>query len=150
MIQIFPNKNATERKFVLNFTVRTPNRRMGRRSSSLYCFPNSFFPSPSFLGRASHLYHFKQTLFLTSTLIQKMRRFHRIPYANRGFFSSIDSSPPTKTKALFFSSSTPRNQKTKYQLPKRIILLRHGESLGNVDDTAYSTIPDWKIPLTRR
>jgi broad specificity phosphatase PhoE len=35
-------------------------------------------------------------------------------------------------------------------LPKRIILLRHGESLGNVDDTAYANIPDWKIPLTRR
>ena len=35
-------------------------------------------------------------------------------------------------------------------LPKRIILLRHGESLGNVDENSYSHIPDWKIPLTRR
>jgi len=52
--------------------------------------------------------------------------------------------------ALFFSSTATRNEKTKYLLPKRIILLRHGESLGNIDDTAYSTIPDWKIPLTRR
>jgi broad specificity phosphatase PhoE len=33
-------------------------------------------------------------------------------------------------------------------LPKRIILLRHGESLGNVNEAAYSEIPDWKIPLT--
>ncbi len=41
-------------------------------------------------------------------------------------------------------------EKTKYLLPKRIILLRHGESLGNIDDTAYASIPDWKIPLTRR
>lgn len=32
--------------------------------------------------------------------------------------------------------------------PKRIILMRHGQSLGNVDETAYGTIPDWKIPLT--
>lgn len=37
-----------------------------------------------------------------------------------------------------------------HKLPKRIILLRHGESLGNVDETSYANIPDWKIPLTRR
>ncbi|OEU13904.1 phosphoglycerate mutase-like protein [Fragilariopsis cylindrus CCMP1102] len=43
-----------------------------------------------------------------------------------------------------------QGQKAKYLLPKRIILLRHGESLGNIDDTAYATIPDWKIPMTRR
>ncbi|KAJ7973394.1 Phosphoglycerate mutase family protein [Quillaja saponaria] len=33
-------------------------------------------------------------------------------------------------------------------LPKRIILVRHGESQGNLDTSAYSTIPDNKIPLT--
>jgi len=37
-----------------------------------------------------------------------------------------------------------------FRLPRRIILIRHGESLGNVDDTSYASIPDWKIPLTRR
>lgn len=36
----------------------------------------------------------------------------------------------------------------KRRLPKRIILVRHGESLGNVDESAYATIPDWRIPLT--
>mmetsp|Transcript_15174 Transcript_15174/g.35164 ORF Transcript_15174/g.35164 Transcript_15174/m.35164 type:complete len:412 (+) Transcript_15174:102-1337(+) len=56
----------------------------------------------------------------------------------------------TKTKTALFSATTPDREKSKYLLPKRIILLRHGESLGNVDDTAYSTIPDWKLPLTRR
>lgn len=35
-------------------------------------------------------------------------------------------------------------------LPKRIILVRHGESLGNTNEAAYSTIPDSKIPLTTR
>lgn len=77
-----------------------------------------------------------------------MRRFNRLPCTYRNLFSSLDCT--TRTKAAFFSSTTSKHQKTKYQLPKRIILLRHGESLGNVDDTAYSTIPDWKIPLTRR
>ncbi|XP_010550016.1 PREDICTED: phosphoglycerate mutase-like protein AT74H [Tarenaya hassleriana] len=33
-------------------------------------------------------------------------------------------------------------------LPKRIILMRHGESAGNIDAAAYSTTPDHKIPLT--
>lgn len=34
------------------------------------------------------------------------------------------------------------------RLPKRIILVRHGESMGNLDMTAYSTTPDYRIPLT--
>jgi broad specificity phosphatase PhoE len=46
------------------------------------------------------------------------------------------------------SSSPPPPHK--FLLPKRIILIRHGESLGNIDENAYSSIPDWKIPLTRR
>ncbi|GMG99689.1 hypothetical protein Nepgr_001529 [Nepenthes gracilis] len=35
-------------------------------------------------------------------------------------------------------------------LPRRIILVRHGESQGNKDTKAYTTIPDHKIPLTQR
>ncbi|KAL6989618.1 hypothetical protein U1Q18_015369 [Sarracenia purpurea var. burkii] len=34
-------------------------------------------------------------------------------------------------------------------LPKRIILVRHGESQGNQDGSAYTTTPDHKIPLTQ-
>ncbi|KAH6794231.1 Phosphoglycerate mutase family protein [Perilla frutescens var. hirtella] len=33
-------------------------------------------------------------------------------------------------------------------LPKRIILVRHGESAGNIDGSAYATTPDNRIPLT--
>jgi len=43
-----------------------------------------------------------------------------------------------------------RSIRTDFKLPRRIVLVRHGESLGNVDDTSYASIPDWKIPLTRR
>lgn len=32
--------------------------------------------------------------------------------------------------------------------PKRIILVRHGESIGNVDRSIYATIPDYKLTLT--
>ncbi|KAK6915536.1 Histidine phosphatase superfamily, clade-1 [Dillenia turbinata] len=34
--------------------------------------------------------------------------------------------------------------------PKRIILIRHGESEGNLNTAAYTTTPDCKIPLTQR
>ncbi|MCU1536967.1 MAG: histidine phosphatase family protein [Humibacillus sp.] len=32
--------------------------------------------------------------------------------------------------------------------PLRIVLVRHGESEGNVDDTIYERVPDHRIPLT--
>jgi len=33
--------------------------------------------------------------------------------------------------------------------PKRIILIRHGESEGNVEATSYETIPDYALSLTQ-
>ncbi|KAJ9557415.1 hypothetical protein OSB04_012029 [Centaurea solstitialis] len=44
-------------------------------------------------------------------------------------------------------ASTCTNQNKSF-LPKRIILVRHGESEGNIDGSAYATTPDCKIPLT--
>jgi len=35
-------------------------------------------------------------------------------------------------------------------LPRRIFLVRHGESKGNLDMETYTTIPDRVVPLTRR
>jgi len=46
------------------------------------------------------------------------------------------------------SRKTAQNSKSKSSRPKRIILLRHGQSQGNVDEAAYVTCPDWKVPLT--
>lgn len=34
--------------------------------------------------------------------------------------------------------------------PRRIVLIRHGESEGNVDETAYVRTADWRISLTER
>ena len=34
--------------------------------------------------------------------------------------------------------------------PARIVLIRHGESLGNVDESVYQTTPDNRVPLTAR
>jgi broad specificity phosphatase PhoE len=34
--------------------------------------------------------------------------------------------------------------------PARIILVRHAQSIGNVDESAYVQTPDWKIPLSEK
>ena len=34
--------------------------------------------------------------------------------------------------------------------PNRIVLVRHGESLANIDDTIYETVPDHRIGLTAK
>lgn len=34
--------------------------------------------------------------------------------------------------------------------PKRIILIRHGQSLGNLDKSIYAKLPDYKLPLTEK
>ena len=47
-----------------------------------------------------------------------------------------------------FHKTTPKQ--STFSLPKRIIFVRHGESLGNVDERAYSETPDWKISMTKR
>jgi broad specificity phosphatase PhoE len=36
------------------------------------------------------------------------------------------------------------------RLPKHILLLRHGQSLGNVDQNLFTIMPDWKIPLSEK
>ncbi|KAH7654296.1 Histidine phosphatase superfamily clade-1 protein [Dioscorea alata] len=41
-----------------------------------------------------------------------------------------------------------RHQLLHRKLPKRIILVRHGESQGNLSMSAYTTTPDHRIPLT--
>ena len=35
-------------------------------------------------------------------------------------------------------------------LPRRIFLVRHAESEGNVDNIAYTYLPDPRVPLTAR
>ncbi len=47
-------------------------------------------------------------------------------------------------------TSNPKLFKKGTQRPTRIILVRHGESMGNVDESAYVKTPDWKVPLTEK
>ncbi|PKA54921.1 hypothetical protein AXF42_Ash000757 [Apostasia shenzhenica] len=48
----------------------------------------------------------------------------------------------------YHNSSCCTHCRPQRRLPKRIILVRHGESQGNLDMSAYTTTPDYKIPLT--
>lgn len=45
---------------------------------------------------------------------------------------------------LFCSGAIPKDFRV---LPDRIFLVRHAESEGNVDNYAYTTIPDSQVPL---
>lgn len=57
--------------------------------------------------------------------------------------TSTSSSPILTSSQRLFSNHGFVNR-----LPKRILLIRHGESLGNFDETTYTHMPDWTIPLT--
>ena len=46
------------------------------------------------------------------------------------------------------TSSVPQESGANQHLPRNILLLRHGESLGNVDENLFTIMPDWKIPLS--
>lgn len=46
------------------------------------------------------------------------------------------------------SLSARKSSNVSLNLPKRLVLIRHAESLGNTDPLAYGHTPDWEIPLT--
>ncbi len=47
---------------------------------------------------------------------------------------------------LCHSGATPRDFRL---LPRRIVLVRHAQSEGNVDNFQYTYVPDPKVPLVR-
>ena len=65
---------------------------------------------------------------------------------DRVYDTNATSSPTLKHPLYRMPSPNPKRMR----LPKKIILVRHGESLGNVEEAAYCRIPDWKIPLTEK
>lgn len=63
---------------------------------------------------------------------------------------ACETSPLARSRANEFDNDDPTSvlKSSSVKIPKRIILIRHGESLGNVDESIYCTTPDWKVPLT--
>ena len=39
-------------------------------------------------------------------------------------------------------------RRVRARFPAKIVVVRHGQSRGNVDETEYSRVPDWKVALT--
>lgn len=71
--------------------------------------------------------------------------------------AGVQDTPPSNRTVLLpplplYSLPSPTFPSQNCVLPgiNRIILVRHGESLGNVNERAYATTADWKIPLTER
>lgn len=64
----------------------------------------------------------------------------RLAYYDRRLVGSFD--------ARFHSASWGATPKDFRILPARIILVRHAQSEGNIDNAAYASIPDNKIPIT--
>ena len=65
--------------------------------------------------------------------------------ATRSWRSSAARIPPRCPPSLSPGSRGRESHET-----QRILLVRHGESAGNVDKRVYATIPDYALPLTRR
>jgi type I restriction-modification system DNA methylase subunit len=62
------------------------------------------------------------------------------------WFKTLSDKLSTRMARLEKEMAEPKDS----ERPFRIFLVRHGESLGNVDETAYQRMPDAKIPLTQR
>lgn len=91
--------------------------------------------------------NFSRLYLLGSHVHVRCRRRPNIPVLNQYHTSSPASG---NDQASYSSHSEPLTIKRRNILPgiQRIILLRHGESLGNIDQKAYVTTADWRIPLT--
>ena len=57
-----------------------------------------------------------------------------------------DSRMPNKGGCVMRRGATPKDHRI---LPKRIILVRHAESEGNVDNYMFTYVPDPQVPLVR-
>ena len=60
--------------------------------------------------------------------------------------SGDDQAYITSSKCLHCRGATPQDYRI---LPRRIILVRHAESEGNIDNFAYTYVPDPQVPLVR-
>lgn len=78
-----------------------------------------------------------------------MKMMSRVEPISRTWLIRQPNVTLTISKSLCSKRSIATEKKNDF-LPgiKRIILIRHGESLGNIDERAYATTADWRIPLT--
>lgn len=68
----------------------------------------------------------------------------RMPLARRTV--SLPIPRPTESSSKTARSRAQYNARI---MPNRVVLVRHGQSVGNIDERVYSTTPDNTIPLTK-
>jgi broad specificity phosphatase PhoE len=80
-----------------------------------------------------------------------LRRAASVPGLAAFSGSSSERLSPTHSKAATHHVRN-RTARSKYNasiMPHQIIMVRHGQSIGNVDEKLYATTPDNAMPLTR-
>ena len=63
----------------------------------------------------------------------------------------LDDTPPVSRRQSLVEDAEQRLVRSAYNariMPHRVLLLRHGQSMGNIDECLYSTTPDNAMPLT--
>jgi broad specificity phosphatase PhoE len=105
---------------------------------------------PAIMKRSLHgLYRLSNSLphqqyHLPNTNFRPRFRHHQL----NNCFSSFNTINTDNDNHLLEPSNEYNYPNNQYNRAKRIILIRHGESLGNVDEATYVSQADWRIPLT--
>jgi len=58
----------------------------------------------------------------------------------------------TKESSTMTDSKSHRSARAQYNakiMPNKVVMIRHGQSMGNIDESLYSTTPDNAMPLTK-
>ena len=77
------------------------------------------------------------------------RRLGRCTFCRHGSSTTHDPDPLDDGAKAKHEQPVSRLSRPGYSyLPRKILLLRHGRSLGNDDETLFARLPDWKIPLS--
>jgi hypothetical protein len=76
------------------------------------------------------------------TLMQRFLSFHCEGQSSQPTANVVESPPPV------ISHCTVRARYNARIMPEKLIMIRHGQSMGNINELLYSTIPDNAMPLT--
>ena len=76
------------------------------------------------------------------TLMQRFLSFHSESQPPSPVANVIESPPPV------ISNCSVRALYNARIMPEKLVMIRHGQSMGNIDELLYSTIPDNAMPLT--
>jgi broad specificity phosphatase PhoE len=94
---------------------------------------------------------------LPSRPVQMVRRFLSLDEAQDKKAATNDTNsqsigranPPLRSASLEMYNRRIRAEYNARIMPEKLVLIRHGQSMGNINEVLYSTTPDNAMPLTR-